>query len=106
MQITEIIASVGWVSVIGAIVWLIRLEGAVKANAKDIMRLSSLEPQANSHEVRIKQRDEEMANLKRTLDEFREKLSDSEKRQIEIQLKLAKIDDEIEYLLKKGANRD
>ena len=56
----EILGGVGVVGLISALVWLIRLEGMVKQNAREIARLGHIEEQTNAQEVRIKQRDEEI----------------------------------------------
>ena len=52
-MITEIISGIGLVTIIGAVVWLIRLEGAVKRNAEELKRLSGIEQQTAQQEVRI-----------------------------------------------------
>lgn len=46
--VSEILGGVGVVGLISALVWLIRLEGVVKQNAREIARLGHIEEQTNA----------------------------------------------------------
>ena len=69
MDILQIIGDIGVVGLLGALIWLIRLEGVVKQNTQDIKRLGHIEEQTKDQEIRIKQRDEEMRAIKYSLAE-------------------------------------
>ena len=98
-MITEIISGIGLVTIIGAVVWLIRLEGAVKRNAEELKRLSGIEQQTAQQEVRISQRDEEMKALKHSLDEVKERREKLESQQLSTAEHLARMDAKLDMLL-------
>lgn len=98
-MITEIINGVGLVAIIGAVVWLIRLEGAVKHNAEELKRLSRIEQQTEEQEVRISQRDEEMKALKRSLDEVKDRMEKLENQQLNTAERLSRMDAKLDMLL-------
>ena len=99
--VSEILGGVGVVGLISALVWLMRLEGMVKQNAKEISRLGHIEEQTNAQEVRIKQRDEEMRALKFSLDELKERVTKVENNQISTNEALVRIETKLDIILEK-----
>lgn len=99
--VSEILGGVGVVGLISALVWLIRLEGMVKQNAREIARLGHIEEQTNAQEVRIKQRDEEMRALKFSLDELKERVTKVENNQISTNEALVRIETKLDIILEK-----
>lgn len=100
--VSEIIGGVGIVSLISALVWLIRLEGMVKQNAREIARLGHIEEQTNAQEVRIKQRDEEMRAIKFSLDELKERVTKVETHQVSTGESLVRIETKLDIILGKS----
>lgn len=100
MDILEIVNNIGLVSIIGAVVWLIRLEGKVKRNCDELERLAGIEQQTADQEVRISKRDEEMKSLKRSLDEVKERMEKLENKQMDTVAQLSKMDAKLDILLK------
>ena len=98
-MILQIINEVGIVAVIGVVVWLIRLEGVVKQNSKELKRLAQIERQTEEQEVRIRQRDEEMKALKRSLDEVKDRMEKLETKQLNMVEKLASMDSKLDILI-------
>lgn len=98
-MILQIINEVGIVAVIGVVVWLIRLEGVVKQNSKELKRLAQIERQTEEQEVRIRQRDEEMKALKHSLDEVKDRMKELETKQLNMVEKLASMDSKLDILL-------
>ncbi len=96
----EILGGVGVAGLISALVWLIRLEGIVKQNVKEIARLGHIEEQTNAQEVRIKQRDEEMRAIKFSLDELRERITKVENNQVSTGEALVRIETKLDIILK------
>ncbi len=96
----EILCGVGVAGLISALVWLIRLEGIVKQNVKEIARLGHIEEQTNAQEVRIKQRDEEMRAIKFSLDELRERITKVENNQVSTGEALVRIETKLDIILK------
>ena len=96
----EILGGVGVVGLISALVWLIRLEGMVKQNAREIARLGHIEEQTNAQEVRIKQRDEEMRAIKFSLDELKERVTKVENNQVSTGEDLVRIETKLDIILK------
>ena len=94
----EILGGVGVVGLISALVWLIRLEGMVKQNAREIAR--HIEEQTNAQEVRIKQRDEEMRAIKFSLDELKERVTKVENNQVSTGEALVRIETKLDIILK------
>ena len=99
MGIGEIISNIGLVSIIGAVVWLIRLEGKVKRNSEELGRLAGIEKQTADQEVRISKRDEEMKSLKHSLDEVKERMEKLESKQMASAEQLTRIDTKLDILL-------
>ena len=99
MGIGEIISDIGLVSLIGAVVWLIRLEGKVKRNSEELGRLAGIEKQTADQEVRISKRDEEMKSLKHSLDEVKERMEKLESKQMASAEQLTRIDTKLDILL-------
>ena len=97
-MILQIINEVGIV-VIGVVVWLIRLEGVVKQNSKELKRFAQIERQTEEQEVRIRQRDEEMKALKRSLDEVKDRMEKLETKQLNMVEKLASMDSKLDILI-------
>lgn len=98
--VSEILGGVGVVGLISALVWLIRLEGMVKQNAREIARLGHIEEQTNAQEVRIKQRDEEMRAIKFSLDELKERVTKVETHQVSTGETLVRIETKLDIILK------
>ncbi len=98
-MILQIINEVGIVAVIGVVVWLIRLEGVVKQNSKELKRFAQIERQTEEQEVRIRQRDEEMKALKRSLDEVKDRMEKLETKQLNMVEKLASMDSKLDILI-------
>ena len=98
-MILQIINEVGIVAVIGVVVWLIRLEGVVKQNSKELKRFAQIERQTEEQEVRIRQRDEEMKALKRSLDEVKDRMEKLETKQLNMVEKLSSMDSKLDILL-------
>ncbi len=98
--VSGIVNSVGLAAIIGAVVWLIRLEGKVKQNGEKIGRLSGIEQQTAEQEVRISKRDEEMKALKHSLDEVKERMEKVETKQVDTVTQLSKMDAKLDILLK------
>lgn len=98
--VSEILGGVGIVGLISALVWLIRLEGMVKQNAREIARLGHIEEQTNAQEVRIKQRDEEMRAIKFSLDELKERVTKVETHQVSTGETLVRIETKLDIILK------
>lgn len=96
----EILGGVGVAGLISALVWLIRLEGIVKQNVKEIARLGHIEEQTNAQEVRIKQRDEEMRAIKFSLDKLRERITKVENNQVSTGEALVRIETKLDIILK------
>ena len=96
----EILGGVGVAGLISALVWLIRLEGIVKQNVKEIARLGHIEEQTNAQEVRIKQRDEEMRAIKFSLDELKERVTKVENNQVSTGEALVRIETKLDIILK------
>ncbi len=99
--ITDIIGGVGIMGFISALVWLIRLEGMVKQNTKELVRLGHIEEQTNAQEVRIKQRDEEMRAIKFSLDELKERVTKVENNQVSTGEALVRIETKLDIILDK-----
>ncbi len=99
--LNEIINGVGAIGLISALIWLIRLEGIVKQNAREIERLGHIEAQTNAQEIRIKQRDEEMRAIKFSLDELKERVSKVETSQATTSETLARIETKLDIVLEK-----
>ena len=99
MELWQIVDNIGLVSVVGAVVWLIRLEGKVKRNCEKLERLSGLEEQTNEQEVCISQRDEEMKALKHSLDEVKDRMEKLENKQMETGERLSSMDAKLDMLL-------
>lgn len=100
MGILGIINEVGLVTVLGVVVWLIRLEGVVKRNKEELLRLSSIERQTADQEVRISKRDEEMRSLKHSVDEVKGRMEKLENQQTNTVERLASMDTKLDLLLK------
>lgn len=98
-MILQIINEVGIVAVIGVVVWLIRLEGVVKQNSKELKRFAQIERQTEEQEVRIRQRDEEMKALKRSLGEVKDRMEKLETKQLNMVEKLASMDSKLDILI-------
>ena len=98
-MILQIINEVGIVAVIGVVVWLIRLEGVVKQNSKELKRFAQIERQTEEQEVRILQRDEVMKALKRSLDEVKDRMERLETKQLNMVEKLASMDSKLDILI-------
>lgn len=98
-MILDIIQDVGVVALLGAVVWLIRLEGMVKRNTEELKRLSGIEQQTAAQEISIKQRDEEMKALKHSLDEVKGRMEKLETKQMDTVEQLAKMDTKLDILL-------
>lgn len=96
----EILGGVGVAGLTSALVWLIRLEGIVKQNVKEIARLGHIEEQTNAQGVRIKQRDEEMRAIKFSLDELRERITKVENNQVSTGEALVRIETKLDIILK------
>lgn len=101
MDLLKVIGDIGIVGLIGALIWLIRLEGAVKANVKEIARLGRLEEQTLDQEVRIKQRDEEMRAIKYSLDELKGRITKVETNQVSTGEALVRIETKLDIMLNK-----
>lgn len=101
MEIWQIIGDVGVVGLLGALVWLIRLEGVVKQNTKEIKRLGLIEQQTHDQEIRIKQRDEEMRSIKYSLDELKSRVAKVENNQVSTGEALVRIETKLDLMLKK-----
>ncbi len=99
--ITDILGGVGIMGLISALVWLIRLEGMVKQNTKELVRLGHIEEQTNAQEVRIKQRDEEMRAIKFSLDELKERVTKVENNQVSTGEALVRIETKLDIILDK-----
>lgn len=99
--IDEVIGGIGVVGLISALIWLIRLEGIVKQNAKEIERLGHIEEQTNAQEIRIKQRDEEMRAIKFSLDELKERVTKVETNQVSTGETLVRIETKLDIILDK-----
>lgn len=99
--ITNIVGGVGIMGLISALVWLIRLEGVVKQNTRDLARLGHIEEQTNEQEIRIKQRDEEMRALKFSLDELKDRVTKVENNQISTNESLVRIETKLDIILDK-----
>lgn len=99
MGILDVIKEVGIVTVIGVVVWLIRLEAVVKRNKEEIARLSGIEKQTADQEVKISQRDEEMRAFKRSMDEVKGRLEKLESQQMTTVTQLANINAKLDILL-------
>lgn len=102
MDVWQIIGDIGVVGLLGALVWLIRLEGAVKQNTREIARLGHIEEQTNAQEVRIKQRDEEMRAIKFSLDELKERVTKVETHQVSTGESLVRIETKLDIILGKS----
>ncbi len=100
-MITDIIGGVGIMGLISALVWLIRLEGMVKQNTRELARLGHIEEQTNAQEVRIKQRDEEMRAIKFSLDELKERVTKVETNQVSTGEALVRIETKLDIILEK-----
>lgn len=99
--IEEILSGVGIVGLIGALVWLIRLEGAVKQNTKEIAQLEPIKQQTNAQEIRISQRDEEMRAIKFSLDELKERVTKVENNIVSTGETLVRIETKLDIILDK-----
>ncbi|MCX4355339.1 MAG: hypothetical protein OSJ43_03830 [Oscillospiraceae bacterium] len=99
--ITNIVGGVGIMGLISALIWLIRLEGVVKQNTRDLARLGHIEEQTNEQEIRIKQRDEEMRALKFSLDELKDRVTKVENNQISTNESLVRIETKLDIILDK-----
>ena len=97
--ITNIVGGVGIMGLISALIWLIRLEGVVKQNTRDLARLGHIEEQTNEQEIRIKQRDEEMRALKFSLDELKDRVTKVENNQISTNESLVRIVTKLDIIL-------
>ncbi len=100
-MITDIIGGVGIMGLISALIWLIRLEGMVKQNTRELARLGHIEEQTNAQEVRIKQRDEEMRAIKFSLDELKERVTKVETNQVSTGEALVRIETKLDIILEK-----
>lgn len=104
LLVEEIISGVGIVGLIGALVWLIRLEGVVKQNTKEIAQLEPIKQQTNAQEIRISQRDEEMRAIKFSLDELKERVTKVENNIVSTGETLVRIETKLDIILdKRGA---
>lgn len=101
MDVWQIIGDIGVVGLLGALVWLIRLEGTVKQNTREIARLGHIEEQTNAQEVRIKQRDEAMRAIKFSLDELKERVTKVETHQVSTGESLVRIETKLDIILGK-----
>lgn len=103
-MISEFIGEIGIVTVIGVVVWLIRLEGVVKRNKEELQRLSGIEQQTAEQEVIINKRDAEMSSLKHSMDEVKGRIEKLESQQMTTVTQLANINAKLDILLelKKG----
>ncbi len=99
MVLLQILNEIGWAGLLGAVVWLIRLEAKVKSNGEAIERLEGLEKQTADQEVRISQRDEEMKALKHSLDEVKDRMEKLENKQMETGERLSSMDAKLDMLL-------
>lgn len=99
--VLQVISEIGAVGFIGALIWLIRLEGVVKRNTEKITELGQLEAQTQDQEIRIKQRDEEMRGIKRSLDELKERVSKVENNQVSTGETLVRIETKLDIMLSK-----
>ena len=99
LEVLELINGIGLVSVIGGVVWLIRLEGKVKHNSEELTRLAGIEKQTAEQEVRISKRDEEMKSLKRSLDEVKDRMEKLENRQMGTAEQLSRMDTKLDILV-------
>jgi septal ring factor EnvC (AmiA/AmiB activator) len=99
--VQQVISDIGIIGLIGALIWLIRLEGVVKRNTEEIKRLGRIEEQTQEQEVRIKQRDEEMRAIKFSLDELKERVSKVETNQVNTGETLVRIETKLDIMMKK-----
>lgn len=104
MELWEIVNNIGLVSLIGAVVWLIRLEGKVKRNGEELSRLAGIEKQTAEQEVRISKRDEEMKALKHSLDEVKGRMEKMESKQQDTVEQLTRMDTKLDILVKERSN--
>lgn len=100
MDALQVIGDIGVVGLLGALIWLIRLEGAVKSNIKEIKRLGHIEEQTQDQEIRIKQRDEEMRAIKYSLDELKARVAKVENNQVSTGETLVRIETKLDIMLK------
>lgn len=101
MEVLQIIGDIGIVGMLGALIWLIRLEGVVKRNSEEIKRLGHIESQTQDQEIRIKQRDEEMRSIKYSLDEVKERVTKVESNQVSTGETLVRIETKLDIMLEK-----
>ena len=101
MDILQIIGDIGVVGLLGALIWLIRLEGVVKQNTQDIKRLGHIEEQTKDQEIRIKQRDEAMRAIKYSLDELKNRVAKVENNQVSTGETLVRIETKLDLMLAK-----
>lgn len=99
MEILELVNSIGLVSIIGGVVWLIRLEGKVKHNSEELSRLAEIEKQTAAQEVRISKRDEEMKSLKHSLDEVKDRMEKLENKQMATTEQLTRMETKLDILI-------
>ena len=99
MEILELVNSIGLVSIIGGVVWLIRLEGKVKRNSEELSRLAEIEKQTAAQEVRISKRDEEMKSLKHSLDEVKDRMEKLENKQMATTEQLTRMETKLDILI-------
>lgn len=98
--VLQVISEISVVVLLGALIWIIRLEGAVKANKKEIERLGQIEEQTHEQEIRISQRDEEMRAIKFSLDELKTRVSKVESNQVSTGETLVRIETKLDLLMK------
>lgn len=99
MEILKLVNSIGLVSIIGGVVWLIRLEGKVKRNSEELSRLAEIEKQTAAQEVRISKRDEEMKSLKHSLDEVKDRMEKLENKQMATTEQLTRMETKLDILI-------
>ena len=99
MEILELVNSIGLVTIIGGVVWLIRLEGKVKRNSEELSRLAEIEKQTAAQEVRISKRDEEMKSLKHSLDEVKDRMGKLENKQMATTEQLTRMETKLDILI-------
>ena len=99
MEILGLVNSIGLVTIIGGVVWLIRLEGKVKRNSEELSRLAEIEKQTAAQEVRISKRDEEMKSLKHSLDEVKDRMEKLENKQMATTEQLTRMETKLDILI-------
>jgi hypothetical protein len=107
LEIFEIIDTFGLVTCICGLIWLIRLEGAVKANYKEIKRFGELERRFEAkiydHDIRISQRDEEMRGIGEGIAELKKRVQAVENSQQSTGETLVRIETKLDFIM--GMNK-